>query len=242
VSERELVIPHPPLFVLQKPWRRWGFFSSHPPAFRPTRAAWSPPVSRRTDGADGRFSPGLTCRSMNRLVSSPRLSSSWIGAERHLAPAVREPRHGLQPAGFAVIVRPRGPPRVVPKGGAERVSRHPLVCAPWRLIFGVAVIQPTALPTSCGLDQSRIRLQLIAHAGRPVWQNAGSIRSSPHPRRHLSDPSTVASSGIRTAPQTLAWPRGPVQPGRSRAMESRAPPGGRIIRCPSSNCRATNCR
>jgi hypothetical protein len=41
-----------------------------------------------------------------------------------------EPRHGLQAAGFAVIVTPRGPPRVVPKGGAERVSRHPLVCAP----------------------------------------------------------------------------------------------------------------
>jgi hypothetical protein len=60
---------HPPrAFALQKPWRCRGFFSLHEPVFR---RAWWAPVSRRTDGADGRFSPGLTCRSMNRLVSSP---------------------------------------------------------------------------------------------------------------------------------------------------------------------------
>jgi hypothetical protein len=31
---------------------------------------------RRSDGVGGRFSPGVTCRSMNRLVSSERLSSA----------------------------------------------------------------------------------------------------------------------------------------------------------------------
>ena len=39
------------------------------------RSAWGA-VSRRTDGAAGRLSPGVVCRSMNRLVSSERLSSA----------------------------------------------------------------------------------------------------------------------------------------------------------------------
>jgi hypothetical protein len=48
----------------------------HAPVLRPpARNAWRAPVSWRTDGAGGRFSPGVMCRSMNRLVSSERLTS-----------------------------------------------------------------------------------------------------------------------------------------------------------------------
>src|ERR1700733_3475456 len=49
---------------------------THWPVFRPpTRNASSAPVSRRTDGAGGRFSPGDACRSTNRFVASERVSS-----------------------------------------------------------------------------------------------------------------------------------------------------------------------
>ena len=49
----------------------------HAPVLRPpARNAWQAPVSWRTDGAGGRFSPGVMCRSMNRLVSSERLTSA----------------------------------------------------------------------------------------------------------------------------------------------------------------------
>jgi hypothetical protein len=67
----------------------WSFAlggSAHRPVFRsPTRSsAWSASVSRRTDGAGGRFSPDPMCRSMNRFVSPPR----FVGVEgslQHLA-------------------------------------------------------------------------------------------------------------------------------------------------------------
>jgi hypothetical protein len=51
-------------------------------------------MSHRTDGARGRFSPGTMCRSMNRLVSSPRLLSA--SKARHLARDVL--RHVARPA------------------------------------------------------------------------------------------------------------------------------------------------
>jgi hypothetical protein len=43
------------------------FFASRARLSLPDSHAWSTP--RRSDGAGGRFSPGVTCRSMNRLVS-----------------------------------------------------------------------------------------------------------------------------------------------------------------------------
>jgi hypothetical protein len=58
---------------------RRGTPSDHAPAFGPpTRdGIWcSAPVPRRTDGAGGRFSLGVTCRSMNRWVELERLSSA----------------------------------------------------------------------------------------------------------------------------------------------------------------------
>jgi hypothetical protein len=69
------------------------------------RAAWSCPC--RTDGAGGRFSPGLTCRSMNRLVSSERLSSaSNARSSTSPAPTGRTCGPGHSPHPSHLIVAP----------------------------------------------------------------------------------------------------------------------------------------
>jgi hypothetical protein len=67
VSFRDTRYPHPPLigFVLQKPWRCWGFF--YGPVFR---RAWTTPVARRSDGAGGRFRIDRLARSIGDRTSS----------------------------------------------------------------------------------------------------------------------------------------------------------------------------
>jgi hypothetical protein len=81
------VSPHPTPqgFAPRKPRQDRGFFSRHALVLR--GSAWPTSVSRRTDGAGGLFSPGVTCRSMNRLVSSERLSSA-SNARSSTSPAI----------------------------------------------------------------------------------------------------------------------------------------------------------
>jgi hypothetical protein len=83
VSERELVIPPPPPAgsCSKSPGNAGAFFRLTHPAFRPTRAAWSAPVSRRTDGADGRFSPGLTFKCADGWVFIGALGGAIYGAD-----------------------------------------------------------------------------------------------------------------------------------------------------------------
>jgi hypothetical protein len=57
-------------------------------------------VPRRTDGAGGRLSLDLMCRSMKRLVSSPRLSSA-SNARGHSRPFFQSSRNDTDRSAFA---------------------------------------------------------------------------------------------------------------------------------------------
>jgi hypothetical protein len=117
--------PNPPLigFVLQKPWRCWGFF--YGPVFR---RAWTTPVARRSDGAGGRLSPRVMSRSMRMSTKS-----MIVHGRMRQAGAVSRPVYAARPRGRVARSRPgvkwrcHHPPRL-PRREQGRI---------WRLRIGM---------------------------------------------------------------------------------------------------------